>query len=243
MIDIHCHILPGFDDGSSGLEESLSMARMAVSSGVTGIVATPHFPGEANTMRRLPLLVDRFNRLSRAIATEQIPLKLYYGAEILCLPETPRLADKHALPTIGDTNRLLAEFYFDESPQYMNDMLRALADAGYTPVVAHPERYKAVQQNVELMEYWFRSGYILQMNKGSLLGSFGPRVQNTAQQIIRRGLAHVIASDAHGSSRRTPHMGELRQWLETHCDPDYTRVLLELNPAHVVEGQAMEPIR
>lgn len=243
MIDIHCHILPGFDDGSSSLEESLSMARMAVSSGVTGIVATPHFPGESATMRRLPTLMDRFERLRRAIEAENIPLKLHHGAEILCLPETPRLAEKRALPTIGSTNYLLTEFYFNESPKYMNEMLYALAEAGYTPVVAHPERYKAIQQNLGLMEYWFEQGYILQLNKGSLLGSFGTRVQSTAQQIINRGLAHLIASDAHGSTKRTPHMGALLQWAETRCDPDYARVLMELNPARLVEGRGMEPIK
>lgn len=241
MIDIHCHILPDLDDGASSLEESIAMARMAAASGVTGIVATPHFPGEAATLKQLPALMEQFDLLYQAIAAEQIPLKLYRGAEILCLPETSHLAARQALPTIGDTNYLLTEFFFDAAPSYINDMLSTLTRAGYRPVVAHPERYGAVQRDMGLMEYWFRQGYVLQLNKGSLLGAFGPRVQDTTQRIIDLGLAHLIASDAHSAQRRTPHMGALQKWAEQQCSPDYARILLEYNPARLVEGRDMVP--
>lgn len=241
MIDVHCHILPGFDDGSPDMEESLSMARMAASSGVTAIVATPHFPGEAASLQRLDALVGKYSQLARAVAQAGIPLKLYPGAEILCLPETPRLAARQALPTIGNTSYLLAEFYFNESADYMSQMLDALTEAGYQPVVAHPERYRAVQLDPGLAERWFLRGYILQLNKGSVLGSFGTRVQQTAGRILDGGYAHLIASDAHGSARRTPHMGALRKWVEERVDPVYAQVLLERNPARLIEGRSMVP--
>lgn len=243
MIDIHCHILPDFDDGAADLAESLQMARMAVSSGTTGIVVTPHFLGEAASLRQIPGLLDRYEQLKRAIAREGIPLKLYLGSEILCLPETPQLAARHALPTIGNTHYLLTEFYFNEPASYMDEMLESLAQLGYTPVVAHPERYKAVQQDLRLAERWFARGHILQVNKGSLLGAFGPRVRHTGQGILNEGLAHLIASDAHGSDQRTPHMGLLRQWLDENCDPEYAEVLLERNPARIVAGQEVVPVR
>lgn len=243
MVDIHCHILPGFDDGSSGLEESIDMAHMAVSSGVTAIVATPHFPGRADSLQRIPELLDRFDKLREAIRAEQLPLELHPGAEILCLPETPELAARQALPTIGNTSYFLSEFYFDASFSYMDQILRALADAGYTPVVAHPERYGAIQHDPRLLERWFARGYILQLNKGSLLGSFGTRVQDAAIQTLDMGLAHLIASDAHSAARRTPHMGALRSWLQAHCDPFYAEVLLERNPARLIAGREMVPAR
>lgn len=242
MIDIHCHILPNFDDGAADLEESMAMARMAVSSGVTGIVATPHFPGDAASFRRLGALMGRYEKLEQVIRREGLPLRLYPGAEILCLPETPQLAAKKVLPTIADTNYLLVEFNFGEPQSYMNEMLDALAQEGYRPVVAHPERYRAVQMSPQLPQYWFDLGYVLQVNKGSVLGAFGGRVQQTAGQILSQGLAHVIASDAHGTDKRTPHMGALKQWVDNFCDPVYAEILLERNPQRLVRGQDMTPV-
>lgn len=241
MIDIHCHILPDFDDGSSSLEESLVMAHMAASTGVSAIVSTPHFPGDRESLERSAELLEKFHMLRDALREEEIPVRLIPGAEILCLPQTPELARQHLLPTIGDTNYLLSEFNFGESAPFMDGMLHELAEAGYRPVVAHPERYRAVQQDLRLMEYWFEEGFVLQLNKGSLLGAFGSRVQHTAEQIISRGLAHLIASDAHGIEHRTPHMAALKRWVRSHCSPEYAEILLKRNPSRLIEGRDMVP--
>ena len=239
MIDIHCHILPDFDDGASCLEESLDMARLAVESGTQGIVATPHFPGKASSLRNLPDLIARLEMLRRAIARERLPLTVYPGAEILCLPETLHLAAQGKLPTIGNSRYLLTEFYFDEPASFINEMLEQISAQGYIPVVAHPERYGAVQHKPRLTRQWFSAGYELQLNKGSVLGAFGSRVQQTAEMMLRDGVAHVIASDAHSASRRTPHMTEIRQWCEDYLGKRYTAILLDENPARLVSGKAM----
>lgn len=243
MIDIHCHILPNFDDGSCSMEESLEMARMAFDSGVTGIVATPHFPGEPSSIRRLGTLMDRFQALDEALCAESIPVKLYHGAEILCLSETAQLARQRRLPTIGDTDYLLTEFRFDASGTTMTRMLNTLLDAGYKPVVAHPERYGAVQQDPRLAAHWFGDlQCVLQLNKGSVLGAFGSHVQETSRLLLNQGLAHIIASDAHSSHRRTPHMTQLRMWLEANCSPEYVQILLERNPTRLISGRPMVPV-
>ena len=120
---------------------------MAEASGVKAIVATPHFPGDAASFRRLGAMLGRFERLEQAVRQEGLKVKLFPGAEILCLPETPRLAAQKVLPTLGDSDYLLVEFNFGESAAYMDEMLESLVQAGYRPVVAHPERYRAVQGN------------------------------------------------------------------------------------------------
>ena len=242
MIDIHCHILPAFDDGSTSMAESLAMADMAAASGITDIVTTPHFPGEPSSMRRLRALLNHFDALQLALQQSEIPIQLHLGAEILCLPETPVLAQNHALPTVGNTDYLLTEFHFNESGSYMTQMLEVLIDAGYQPVIAHPERFSAVQQDPRLARRWFEDlNCVLQVNKGSLLGSFGSRVQQTSIQLLNQGLVHLIATDAHGAQYRTPHIGQLRQWLNAHWGPEYARILLELNPARVLEGRPTIP--
>lgn len=239
MIDIHCHILPDFDDGADSLEEALEMARMAAHSGVTDIVATPHFRGDTDALQQKPIIDRRFATLSAALEQYSVPITLHPGAEILCLPETPELAAKHQLPTLAGTNYVLVEFYFDESFSYMDESLAEIAACGYRPVVAHPERYGVVQRDPRLLERWARLGYVHQLNKGSILGSFGSRAEQAANELLGLGLAHLFASDAHGCYSRTPHMAELAHWVGEFCDPVCAGILLEENPRRLITGRPM----
>ena len=241
MIDIHCHILPMIDDGASDLAESVALARLAVSSGVTGIIATPHLQGDWQGLELIPKLLSRYESLNKILAWQKIPLTLYHGAEILCTPDTVSIARQKLFPTLGDSNYLLTEFFFNESAEFMSKTLSALADCGYRPVIAHPERYDAVQRSPQLIEKWFFQGLVIQLNKGSLLGAFGPEVEEAAHWILSSGLAHAIASDAHSSRRRTTDMMELRRFLQDNCPPRYVQVLLEENPARIVANQSMVP--
>lgn len=243
MIDIHCHILPDFDDGAADLEESLQMAWMAACSGVTDIAVTPHFRGEAEFLTNWSVIKQRFGILQAAIAHEQIPLSVHLGAEVLCLPETPELAARRVLPALAGTTYLLTEFYFNETFAYMDEMLQEITAAGYSPVVAHPERYAAIQREPRSLEKWFRQGYVLQVNKGSILGSFGARAEQAAHWIMDAGLAHIVASDAHSSQSRTPHMTAIREWLAARCGDSYAQVLLEENPRLLLQGKPMTPAK
>ena len=239
MLDIHCHILPDFDDGSSSMEESVEMARMAFLSGVTDIACTPHFEGRPGFLEHTGTLARRFDDLSQALSQAQIPVRLHRGAEVLCLPETPLLASEHKLPTLGSGSYALVEFFFDESYTYMDQMLSEIADCGYRLVVAHPERYGAIQRDPHLLKRWARQGFALQLNKGSVLGAFGSRAEQTAAAIMELGLAHLFATDAHSCHSRTPHIGALREWIEECCDEDYAQILLERNPRRILAGQSL----
>ncbi|MBR5020852.1 MAG: hypothetical protein IKY17_04420 [Oscillospiraceae bacterium] len=241
MVDIHCHILPCFDDGSPGMAESLEMARMAARTGVTDIVATPHFAGRNAAEDVLPVLAERCRELSRTVDLAGIPVKIHPGAEILCTAEMAELAKKKLLPAIGSTDYLLTEFYFDEDLRFMDEMLCRLRRAGYIPVVAHPERYDAIQRDPLILERWFRRGDVIQLNKGSILGALGHRAEHAAHLILDAGLAHIVASDAHSPLHRTPHMGELNRWMDRHLQPDYARILLEDNPRRLIRGEEMVP--
>ncbi len=239
MVDIHCHILPGIDDGARDLPESLAMARIAARCGITELAATPHFRGEPETLESLQRIYRRFQQLEEAVKREKLPLKLHPGAEILCLPETPQLARAGQLPTLGDTEYVLCEFYFDAPYDHMDALLEGIAAGGYRPVVAHPERYGAIQRNPRRVEHWFRQGYVVQMNKGSVLGSFGYRVQKTAQWMLNTGYVHILASDAHSAHHRTPELGLLRRELLERFPEGYQRLLMEENPARLLQGRDM----
>ena len=238
MTDIHCHILPFVDDGSENIEDSLAMARLAAESGVSAIIATPHcnLPYHGPTNYKSAQLAQRFIQLQDAIVNAGIPLRIFPGAEILCTPEVPDLLRQGKLLTLAGSDYLLVEFFFDESLTYMDDMLSAVAAEGLIPVIAHPERYEAVQRNPHVVERWFRDGCIIQVNKGSILGRLGRRAELTSEWILSRGLAHAVASDAHSPLVRTPQMTEVFQHLSDYYAPEYEDILLNLNPARILDG-------
>ena len=237
MIDIHCHILPDLDDGAASLDEALEMARIAARSGVTDIIATPHFRGEPEALDIKEEIDRRCREFREALEHWRIPIRLHQGAEILCTPQTPALAQQGRLPTLGNTRYVLTEFYFNESFGFMDNCLRKLAACGYTPVVAHPERYDAVQWDPEQLRFWADNGYVLQINKGSVLGTLGRGAEEAAHELLELGLVHLFASDAHGCERRTPHMEGLLRWAEEFCDPECARILLTENPGQILKGE------
>ncbi len=241
MIDIHSHILPHVDDGAANLSESLRMADMAVRSGITHIVCTPHFHGTVQSLRTLPDIARQFTLLKQAVAEAGLPLTLSCAAEILCTEDTSALAAARRLPALDGKRYVLTEFYFDESPERISHLLSGLAAQHYTPVIAHPERYEALQRDPRLAEYWFRQGYLLQLNKGSILGSFGNRVQRTAHRLLSDGAAHLIATDAHHASSRTPDLSALHTWLHGCCHHNYAEILLLRNPRRILDGRPVVP--
>lgn len=242
MVDIHCHILPGIDDGASDMAEAIQMARMAYDSGVTDIAVTPHFRGERESLDLIPVIKDKASELQSALSEEGIDIRIHQGAEILCVSETPYLAEAGLLPTLGDSKYVLLEFYFDESLYFMNECLWAISEAGYTPIIAHPERYDAVQRDSRTLIRWFREGYILQLNKGSILGSLGRGAELVADFMLDNGLAHIIASDAHSAERRTPDMKGLRRYLSENIDGEYAKIILRDNPRRILKGKDVVPV-
>jgi len=243
MVDIHCHILPEVDDGAEDLAEALEMARIAAESGVTDLAATSHFRGDLLEKKILEEFRCRFRELEAALRREEIPLRLHLGAEVLCSWDTLDLAQEGGLPTLGDTRYVLCEFRFDAPWGYMDEILDGIRELGYRPVVAHPERYGCVQQDPRRAGRWFQKGYVIQLNKGSVLGSFGSRPQETARLLLERGFVHMIASDAHSAHRRNTDMGPLAGWLLERYPRDYVRLLLTENPGRLLRGEGMAPVR
>ena len=239
MVDIHCHILPEVDDGAESLSDALEMAYMAASCGVTDLVATSHIRGSREGLEEIGILHRQFLSLQEAIAREHIPLRLHFGAEILCTRETAELARQGRLPTMGSTSYVLCEFYFDTPWHHMEDILDAIVQSGYRPIIAHPERYDALREDRRRIQHWFRCGYVLQVNKGSLLGAFGSRIRSTALWMLETGFLHLIASDAHSPLRRTTDLTRLKEFLLDRYPPGYVRLLLEENPGRVIRGQDM----
>ena len=240
MIDLHCHILPGLDDGAGSLDTSCRMAAMAADSGVRTIVATPH----CNTRNerknyRSAALSEAFRDLQEELDRWEIPVRILPGAEVLVRGDFVRLLEEGRFLTLNRSRYLLVEFYFDENPGAMNMALRQVEAAGLVPVIAHPERYYAVQENPSLAEAWADRGWVLQINKGSILGDLGEGSYDAAALLLRRGAVGVLASDAHHFRQRSPHMGPLVEALEYRFPEIDPRLLLEENPRRIINNRTL----
>lgn len=243
MVDIHCHILPEVDDGAWDMEAAVAMAKIARDCGVKKIITTPHFKGEPKSLEAVGFLMHQRRLLQSRLKREKIEVELLPGAEVLCVPQTMELAQTGRLPTLGTGRYVLTEFYFDASAGFMDETLHGLRQMGYLPVVAHPERYGAVQRDPELAARWFHRGIVLQINKGSVLGAFGRRAEDAAVRMLCRGNAHIIASDAHSPHVRTTDLQPVRHWCLDHLGQAYTKILLEDNPGRVAAGKPMCKVR
>lgn len=235
MIDLHCHILPGLDDGAQDLEEALYMAHMAAQSGVSAMVATPHCrDGGAHRVR------EAVSYLRQALHSGNIPLKLYTGMEIFGSFDTARLLREGHLLTLNHSRYPLIEFEFVSDGQPETEILQSVLDAGYRPLVAHPERYTYAQQEPELLDAWVRMGCLLQINKGSLTGRFGETAQELGMELVERGMAAVVASDAHAPRSRTTWMYDAWDMIARHISPIAAELLLLENPMRILRNESID---
>ena len=244
MIDLHCHILPGLDDGAGSEEDTLAMARIAVRSGTTEIACTPHCSTDDPYLPdRLRTILAVTSRMGLMLENEGVPLQLHSGMELLCVtsPE-PLLAEGEYL-TLAGSRYLLIEFPFDIRSAAITDAASTVAEAGLTPVIAHPERYFCVQWTPELVAGWAERGWLIQLNRGSVTGGFGNDVRVAADWILRRELAHLVASDAHSAEYRTPDLSEGYRWVARNCSEHYAERLFQDNPQRVLDDRTVAVYR
>ena len=222
VIDLHCHVLPGIDDGPETIEESVALARAAAAAGIDTLVATPHvaarYPNDADTIARLVAEV------AARLEQEAIPVRVLAGAEI-AITHLPEL-DPEELSRLGlgGGRWLLVEPPFSPVAPGLPNSLQELQRHGHRLVLAHPERSGALQRDHELLHALADSGVLMSITAGSLVGRFGGEVRRQALALAREGLIHNVTSDAHDTRNRVPELTEaiaqaglqpLAEWLTT----------------------------
>lgn len=242
MIDIHCHILPDVDDGAVDMTESVEMLRIAAECGVTDIIATPHCaPGEFDNYAGEKLFAA-FSELCEALSKTGAEIGLHLGTEVFACPETLKLTDSGKLLTLADSDFMLVECAFDEDPWFMLEMLQTVAASGKKPVVAHPERYYFVQDDLRYALEWAEAGYSLQINTGSLTGYFGRDCRRTAFKLLNSGAVMLAASDAHGAKSRTTDMRKAYKTVVSEFSKEYADLIFYENPARLLKNKTLKPI-
>lgn len=196
MLDLHCHILPGIDDGPSTMEQSIEMATAAFRDGTRTIAATPH---NRDVVERSSIACARARaaQLNEELRARSIPLNIVLGMENHLELDTPEQVDAGTALPIEGTRCILIELPFEFYPYHTRDAIHSLLCRGLVPLVVHPERNRSIQRDPQLLGALVQDGAASQITAGSLTGNYGPNVQHTAEELLRLGLAHVIASDGH----------------------------------------------
>lgn len=236
MLDLHVHVLPGIDDGPRTLEDALALARALVADGIEHVVATPHiYPGVFdNTPQRI---TDAFERLQSAIEADRLPLTMTWAAEVRICPEILDWLEQRRLPLLDGSlvgpSTALIELPDGQIPVGTDRLMALLIDRGITPLIAHPERNKAVMEQPARLEALRRIGCCFQLTAGSVLGEFGSRAQVTARHLLDADWVDVIASDAHNLAGRKPRMSAARQWIEQSYDAALAERLMVSTPQKI----------
>ena len=243
MIDFHSHLLPSADDGAADLDEALAALAALHEQGVHTAIVTPHLRGSVTGQRealraRLDELDGRWEEL-RALAAEHFPaLRLERGAEVMLDTATPDLADPRTRLAGGPY--VLVEFPRMLVPAHAEQILAYVIGRGWTPVVAHPERYGNLHAELRDAEEWKRMGARLQVNAGSLLGRYGADAEGRAWRLIRLGWADYLSSDYHARGRLA--LAEARQALISRGGAEQAELLLETNAARLLAGEPPLPV-
>ena len=197
MVDLHCHILPGLDDGPKTMAESLAMCRAAVDDGIHTIVATPHRGSFVANTTAKQVLGD-IKKLKKALAKQKIKIDILPGHEIHISKDLIKDVEKGVALTINDNKKyILLELPMRSVPFYVFDVIAELKEKGITPIIAHPERNTQIQADKRVMKRLIKAGALGQLTGGSLLDQYGPAAQRSAVSLLKADLVHVMASDAH----------------------------------------------
>lgn len=233
MIDLHCHILPGIDDGSPDLATSLAMARVAVADGIRVIACTPHiYPGLYENTG--PDIRGAVALLQDALDEEGIPLHLSFGADTHLAPDLVEGLKSGRIPSLAGTRYFLLEPPHHVAPPHFEEFVFNVQTAGYLPVITHPERLTWVEDHYEVFGRLVRGGAWMQLTAGSLTGRFGPRTRYWAERFLDDGIVHILATDAHSVERRPPLLAEGRDVAARRLGDEEAENLVEIRPRGIL---------
>jgi protein-tyrosine phosphatase len=235
FVDLHCHLLPGVDDGAKSWEESLAMADIAVSDGIRTTIVTPHQMGTYGHNDG-DMIRNRTARLQQFLHEHQVQLTVLPGADVRIEDNIVAQLQSGRVLTLADRGvhvllELPHEVYFP-----MQTVLERLHAAGMAGILSHPERNQGLLRQPSLVQELVDQGCLMQVTAGSLMGTFGPHCQQMSEWMLRQGLVHFLATDAHGPRSRRPLMARSFERAAELTSEETARDLCCHNPAAVAHG-------
>jgi protein-tyrosine phosphatase len=237
--DIHCHIVPGIDDGATDLAESVAMARMAEADGTRSLVATPHQLGTNSHVTAIAIRQGVAD-LQAALDREGLDVSVVAGADVRIEPELPKLLKQGKVVTLADRGKhVLLELPHDTYIP-LDPILAGLDKQGLVGILSHPERNRGIIKHPEVMADVVSAGGLLQITAGSLTGAFGSAPQRIAEYCVDNRLIHFIASDAHDTKKRPFGMRAAYETIVGIADEHLAELVCCENPARVFAGDDVD---
>lgn len=236
LVDIHCHILPGVDDGARDIKEALELVRMAYADGTRAMILTPHYRG--NYRKNTPQFLHQcYDALCAQVRKELPGMELYLGSEAAWERDLgEKFAEGYVLPLHGSPFVLL-EFEFGCMRSQVTDGVMDVVSCGYTPIIAHAERYDIFRRDKALADEVLSMGALIQLNADSVLGKRGFWLKRCCHRWLKQGKVHFIASDAHDSQNRPPLLGACFAYVSKRYGEDYAWLLLRDNARALLSGK------
>ncbi len=234
MIDLHCHLLPGIDDGAPDLATALEMARLAVEDGIVCTACTPHiYPGVYENTG--PGIRKAVARLRNALEEAQIPLKLSHGADVQLAPDLVGGLRCGRIPTLHDSRYFLFEPPHHVAPPRFLEVVYELVTAGYVPVITHPERLRWIEDHYDWFAAAAGQGAWMQLTAGAVVGRFGRGPRYWAERMLDEGIVHLLATDAHDPVRRGPWLAEGAEAAAKRVGGDEAQRLVLQRPQAILD--------
>ncbi|KIO68272.1 Manganese-dependent protein-tyrosine phosphatase [Caldibacillus thermoamylovorans] len=235
MIDIHCHILPGLDDGAQNLNDSLDMARAAVSNGIHKVVATPHHKTSRYNNPK-SAIVEKVNELNELLQENQVPLEVLLGQGVRVFGDFVEDFKNEQILTVNLQNYVLVELPSNHVPSYTEQLFYDIQMNGLTPIIVHPERNSQIVEQPDKLYNLIEKGALSQVTASSVTGELGKKIQRFTFQLIDANLTHFIATDAHNITSRPFNLAEAYDVVEKEYGIEFVDMFME-NAEHIIGGK------
>lgn len=235
MIDVHSHIIPKIDDGSSSFEESYEMFEKAVEAGFTDIIATSHYIEgyyEVDSIKR-HAVVEAMNKV---IKEKNLQIKIHTGSEIYITPNIVKLIKEKKASTLADSRYVLFELPMNSMVNYLNEVIFEIKANGLIPVIAHPERYSYVQKEPNFVVELVKNGVLFQGNFASISGYYGGKAKKTLIKLLKANAIHLLGSDSHNSKKYNDISNGIKN-LEKIISHSKLEELTLINPKNILENK------
>ena len=239
MRDMHTHILPQIDDGSSSIDETMKMIKEAYRAGFTDIFATSHYIEgryEFNKTDRKYII----NAIQEKLDEEEIDLKLHIGAEAYISSTMVELVKNETIPCLGSSRYVLFELPLRSKIFYTENIIERLIALNYIPIIAHPERYDMVQEEPEVVLDWVRAGALLQANFASIDGVYGSKAKNILLKLLEANAIHFLGTDTHMSNSFYLKISDFKEMYIKEIGKKRFEILTYDNPMSVLEDEEID---
>lgn len=235
MIDIHSHLIPNVDDGAKSPEETIELIKEAREAGITDIILTPHYIINSYEQNAETLILLK-DKLQQIINSENIKVNLHIGMEVYITDNLVEILKQNKILTLAGSKYLLMELPLNTNVQYLDMVIFKLIENNIIPIIAHPERYKFVQEDPSKVRELIDSGCLIQSNIGSILGIYGKKAKKTIKYLLKNDLINFIATDTHRKNTIYPLLEKGIKKIEKITGKEKVKELTNLNAQRILNN-------